>query len=52
MVNTQVAAFKNDYALIIGGDMNALADLMFDKSTIFTKSQEITSASLKSFMQT
>ena len=43
----------NEYALIIGGDMNALADLMLDKSTtIFSKSQEITSVNVKSFMQT
>lgn len=43
----------SDYALIIGGDMNALADLMLDKSTtIFTKSQEITSTNFKSFLET
>lgn len=42
----------NEYALIIGGDMNALADLRLDKSTIiFTKSQELTSANFKYFLQ-
>lgn len=52
MLTNQLLLF-NEYALIIGGDMNALADLMLDKSTnIFTKSQEITSTNSKSFLQT